>query len=592
MSDRRASLPDDADPEVTRSVLTGSPTVTGDPVAGRVWGDLKLIDELGHGGFGHVYRAWDDTLAREVAVKIIKPRDAAHRADVLREGQMLARVKHPHVVTVFRAQQVGDEVGITMELIKGLHLSDVVAHTGPMGAEEAAVIGVNLCQALAAVHGAGLLHRDVKTRNVMREAGGRIVLMDFGTGRDATSASLRPSSDLSGTPLYLAPELFAGGSASRASDLYSLGVLLFFLVTRKYPVEGITLADLVMKHHAGERRMLSDLRPDLPSAFVRVVDRALAPTPEQRYQSAGALMRDLAQVVREHPGTIEPAPLPHPPAELAESALRKWGLRLVAAILAVGILGLLTTVHYDSALSRPASMTGENVGTWFVYGFRSIVTLAAVAFAFHLAVRLLMAIWYFTRRAIPGLGKASDLARSSISNRFAPDASSIAQALLLVEVAVIGLWAWGFWPMLANLPMVVDTAPAASIASLDPSESNGLLYGYRSLMTPVLAIGAVVWRWLLTYSPARASVPRGTAAAGIGLLVAVLLLLEIPYRLFYQSEGLKGTYRGKTCYEIGRNTAESLLYCPDSKEKERIRTVTSGEFENKTGVERIFSQPH
>jgi serine/threonine-protein kinase len=165
------------------------------------------------------------------------------------------------------AQQVGvtksDHDGAT-----GRHLSDVIAQSGRVGADEAAVIGITLCQALGAVHGAGLLHRDVKARNVMREDGGRIVLMDFGAGRESVPMpSTRSLSDLSGTPLYLAPELLAGGTASAASDLYSLGVLLFLLVTRKYPVEGTSLSDLVLRHAAGERG-LSDLRPDLPAAFV------------------------------------------------------------------------------------------------------------------------------------------------------------------------------------------------------------------------------------------------------------------------------------------------------------------------------------
>ena len=218
MSDRGPSRPGDTDPDETHLGDTGPGSLPNRP-GERAWSDLRLLEEIGHGGFGRVYRAWDETLAREVALKISKPQDAAHRADVLREGQMLARVKHPNVVTVFRAQQVGDEVGITMELINGRDLSDVVSHAGPMSADEASVVGIHLCQALAAVHGAGVLHRDVKARNVMRESGGRIVLMDFGAGRELVAKKLsnRPLGNLSGTPLYLAPELFAGGQASPAS---------------------------------------------------------------------------------------------------------------------------------------------------------------------------------------------------------------------------------------------------------------------------------------------------------------------------------------------------------------------------------------
>ena len=129
------------DQDATRTVESGSADTP--PVAhAGAWGDLRLLSELGHGGFGRVYRAWDESLAREVALKVVKPRDASQRASVLIEGQMLARVKHNNVVTVHRAQQIDDEVGLTMELIKGRPLAHIVEQTGPMGAEEASVIGI------------------------------------------------------------------------------------------------------------------------------------------------------------------------------------------------------------------------------------------------------------------------------------------------------------------------------------------------------------------------------------------------------------------------------------------------------------------
>ena len=113
-----------------------------------------------------------------------------------------------------------------MEFIHGRTMEDELRARGPLGAEEASLIGVDLCRALAAVHGRGLVHRDIKAQNVMREEGGRTVLMDFGAGTELT-AGLRRSLDMAGTPLYLAPELFDGRPATRASDIYSLGVLLY-----------------------------------------------------------------------------------------------------------------------------------------------------------------------------------------------------------------------------------------------------------------------------------------------------------------------------------------------------------------------------
>ena len=159
------------------------------------------------------------------------------------------------------------------------------ATRGPLGAEEASLIGVDLCRALAAVHGRGLVHRDIKAQNVMREEGGRTVLMDFGAGTELT-AGLRRSLDMAGTPLYLAPELFDGRPATRASDIYSLGVLLYRMVTREFPVAGADRTEIERAHREGRVRRLRDARPDLPSGFIQTVERALSPNPAERPQTA------------------------------------------------------------------------------------------------------------------------------------------------------------------------------------------------------------------------------------------------------------------------------------------------------------------
>src|SRR3954464_539311 len=123
-----------------------------------------------------------------------------------------------------------------MELVSGLTLEQQLAANGLISAREAAMIGVDLCRALASIHTCGLIHRDVKAQNVMREDGGRIVLMDLGTGRDSNCGDGPPPSDLAGTPFYLAPEIFTGAPASPRTDLYCLGVLLYHLVTGAFPV--------------------------------------------------------------------------------------------------------------------------------------------------------------------------------------------------------------------------------------------------------------------------------------------------------------------------------------------------------------------
>jgi eukaryotic-like serine/threonine-protein kinase len=263
----------------------------------RQWGAFRILTELGRGTFGVVYRARDIRLDRDVALKLFSPRHGSTSDDltVVTEGRLLAKVTHPNVITVYGADIVDGTVGIWMELSNGRTLQQELADRGPLGAAEAALIGIDLCRALAAVHQKKLVHRDVKAQNVMREDGGRIVLMDFGAGRDLQAATGPVSA--AGTPLYMAPEVLAGAPATAGSDLYSLGVLLYRLVTNDFPVSARTLEELERAHATGERRRLRDVRPDLPATFIKAVESATASAPADRPASAAALEEQLERVL-------------------------------------------------------------------------------------------------------------------------------------------------------------------------------------------------------------------------------------------------------------------------------------------------------
>ena len=197
------------------------------PVPER-WGSLVVRERVGAGVFGEVYRAYDEQLQREVALKLLRVGSRSSdrlAAKVLNEGRLLARLRHPNVVLVHGVEARGDRVGLWMEFVRGCTLEQLLDRQGLFGAREAALIGQDLCRALAAVHAAGLVHRDVKAQNVMREEGGRVVLMDFGTGVPVREDESGRGAPAAGTPLYLAPELLEGGEATPSTDLYSLCLL-------------------------------------------------------------------------------------------------------------------------------------------------------------------------------------------------------------------------------------------------------------------------------------------------------------------------------------------------------------------------------
>ncbi len=327
------------------------------------WGHLTIASRIASGAFGRIYRAHDSQLNRDVALKLLRGDITLFRPveRLLSEARTLAQVRHPNVVTVHGADVRDGRAGLWMELVEGQTLDAWVGAHGPMGAGEAATIGIDLCRALAAVHSAELVHGDVKAQNVVREHGGRIVLMDFGAGRaqDADPAGV------AGTPMYLGPEVLAGEPPTRQSDLYSLGVLLFYLLTRTFPCTGVDIDSLRAAHADGQRRWLRDLRPDLPSELVQTIERALEADPARRFTSAGEMERALGGALHLAPTPrIEPSPARRvwlsPAFALATLALAcviagliVWSNRSTTAVPAMTSIAVLPMKDLSSSTPMP-----------------------------------------------------------------------------------------------------------------------------------------------------------------------------------------------------------------------------------------------
>jgi len=271
-----------------------APTRPALPSLPFTWGPLEARHYLARGAHGDVYRAWDPRLEREVALKLLRAdeADAAETPFAITEGRLLARVQHPNVVAVYGADRIHGQAGIWMELVEGSTVRDLIAQRGPLTARAALDIGIAVCSGLAAVHAAGLVHRDVKAQNVVRDGDGRTILMDFSVGQDDSGAG----EGIEGTPVYLAPELLEGSRATVASDVYATGVLLFFLVTGRYPLTATSLDELRRRHQAGDGDRLKANR-GLPRRFRAVVDRALSTNPSDRFSSADEMRAALTSAL-------------------------------------------------------------------------------------------------------------------------------------------------------------------------------------------------------------------------------------------------------------------------------------------------------
>jgi eukaryotic-like serine/threonine-protein kinase len=268
------------DEDGTVAPSPGPPTVG----QGR-WGDFQLLRRLGQGAFGEVWRAWDPVLEREVALKLLLPRGLnaeQELATVVAEARAIARVRHPNIVSVYGVDRREGRVGFWSDFVRGRTLSEIVRVDGPLPARETTLIGVALCDALEAVHHAGLLHRDIKASNAMQDENGRVLLMDFGLSQDS-----HRSSEIAGTPNYMSPELRSGRPPTVQSDIYALGVLLLFLATGAYPLlQGGEAATPVHWKLAGDAATVELLRQCIAAATQR--------DPQQRFLGVAAMRRALS----------------------------------------------------------------------------------------------------------------------------------------------------------------------------------------------------------------------------------------------------------------------------------------------------------
>lgn len=271
------------------------------PEALGTWGDFKLLRLLGRGGSGEVYLAHDPNLDRDVALKLGRP-DRTMIEERLKtateEARILASLRHPNIVTVFGAGCHDSRIGFWMDHIDGSDYAAFVKAQGSLSAEEAIRVGMDVCRALSQVHGQGLLHRDIKAHNVFREKGGRTVLMDFGTMAFQKKCEEEGKENISGTPQYMPPEILDGAEATPAYDIYSLGVLLFYLLSGELPVPGESVSEVMTSIQAGERRRLRDLRGDLDIALVALVEKASARNASDRFQTVAEMEEALSAVLQ------------------------------------------------------------------------------------------------------------------------------------------------------------------------------------------------------------------------------------------------------------------------------------------------------
>src|SRR3954452_6428764 len=271
-------------------------TVIGNLLRGR----YRLEERIGSGGMSTVYRAFDETLERWVAIKILpQTREAApvQLERFRREARTVARLSHPNVVTVIDAGEDDGHPFIVFEYVDGDTLKALIKRGGPLPVVEAVAYAIEIGRGLMAAHSERLVHRDVKPQNVLIDPDGRAKVTDFGISRSLDSDGLTATGRVLGTTDYVAPEQALGEDVTEQSDVYSLGICLFEMLTGKVPFTAESQVGVAMKHVRDPLPDVQSLRPELSSARAAIVERATAKETRNRYADAGEMVDDLERAL-------------------------------------------------------------------------------------------------------------------------------------------------------------------------------------------------------------------------------------------------------------------------------------------------------
>jgi eukaryotic-like serine/threonine-protein kinase len=274
----------------------------------------EVVRRVGVGGMADVYLAEDTQLGRQVALKILHPQyagDASFVERFRREALSAAKLQHPNIVQIYDSGQEGDFNFIVMEYVEGRSLKDYLSEVGQMEIREAARVAGEVLTALAYAHRTGLVHRDIKPGNILLSDDGKVQVTDFGIARAEAGSTMTQTGTILGTAYYLSPEQAQGLPLDGRSDIYSLGVVLYEMLTGRRPFEGDSPVSIAYKHVREMPRPPSNFREDVPRPLEAIVLNGLAKRPEDRYSSAALMRRDLEAFVagKEVTATVKiPAP--------------------------------------------------------------------------------------------------------------------------------------------------------------------------------------------------------------------------------------------------------------------------------------------
>ncbi len=518
----------------------------------------RVIKPIGAGGMGQVYLAEDEKLRCLRALKTLSSTfvpSAAVRERLNQEVFLVAKLPpHVNVAGVYDYIEHRALPIVVMEYVEGKTLLEVLRE-GAVPLKYALRVAKELTEAVEVFQERRVWHCDLKPANVIITNDGKPKILDFGLAIAAARAAQSPDAPaessrpmpIMGTPPYMAPERLKSGGLSNATDVYSLGVIIFEMLTRTRPFDESNMTRLVVDVMCTEAPKPSSFVPGLPGKVDSLVGRALEKSPDHRSRAS-----DLRRAIEDAYKDIVPTPW--------------WivcSIALAATFISVVLAGGITTLVYSGSLFT-SGFDGESPLRWPYWGVRSMIAPVA-GFAVVLAG---CSVLTATCRLINGISAAPRTWVQSLHQRVRPlirrtrldHVSTQMEWLFALHMTTLVVLMWRFWDLFDALGNL--TLSAGPIWVLGPQNLDALRT-YRKVFSLVLFTSASVWAWLLIRHRDSGVAIGWAAAARVLILMAVTTaLLAAPYRIVYQNDAERVTYKGQKCFLIAERGDDRLLFCP------------------------------
>jgi serine/threonine protein kinase len=551
---------------------------------GASYGPYRVVRPLGAGGMGQVFLAEDIRLGRHVALKSLAGKwlaSASSRQRLMREARAVGVLAHSNIATLYDVLEDDTRLLLVMEYVDGKTVKEMI-DASPMPAGQALRVAAQVAAAIGYAHDRGVIHCDLKPANIQVASDGIAKVLDFGLARvkyaeaDGVEKSLTGTGIMLGTPGYVAPERLLSGVLNASGDIYSIGVVLFEMVTGRRLFDRGQTPEHLFDTVSGRTAKASAVVGPLPQGLDDVIERALSVDPRLRYQSAHELSRDVQVILKSLDTASLPLSVPSvavPPVvrDSMSSVAGRWtyAAAAIGGIFTLLVLaGYTTSTVYNWSIGRTGDFDPEPLHMHFVWGFRSIV--APTVFAVLALIML---------SALAAIGRIPAKAAGPLTQRLLPAATTTrlrgwgtsmrnipvtvtAPLLLVIQLLAIG-WLWTrFGPVIESVGDLLRRSADADLSALNP---DNLLQQrrYRQMFSLHVGIFAAAWLWLLIIR-ARLFVrdARLVIAGGLALTLSAFLLMVAPYRLLVYSDAERVLMNGQRCYLVGQRGADGLLFCP------------------------------